>query len=122
MGKSYYELHDMSSYRIPMGNNVVSVIADWLTEYVHFIPFKVGQSTEVLSHMYLQEVVRLHGVPVEIISDRDAQFILHYWNSLQEALGTKLGMSSAFHRQIDSQSERITKILDDMLRAYMLDL
>ena len=57
--------------RSQKGNNVVWVIVDRLTKSAHFIPFRLGQSTELLAGKYMQEVVRLHGVPVSIVSDRD---------------------------------------------------
>ena len=56
------------------GNNAIWVIVDRLTNSTHFIPFRVGQSTEVLAKKYMKEVVRLHGVPASIISDRDTRF------------------------------------------------
>jgi hypothetical protein len=97
------------------------VIIDRLTKCAHFIPFRVGQSTEVLAERYMQEVVRLHGVPVSIVSDRDSRFRSHYWQSLQESLGSKLNFSTAFHPQTDGQSERTIQTLEDMLRACVLD-
>ena len=69
----------------------------------------------------MQEVVRLHGVPVSIVSDRDTRFLSYFWRSLQESLGTRLKFSTAYHPQIDGQLERTTQILKDMLRACILD-
>ena len=68
--------------RSSKGNNVVWVVVDRLTKSAHFIPFRVGQSTEVLAGRYLREVVRLHGVPASIVSDRDSRFRSHFWNKL----------------------------------------
>ena len=62
----------------------------------------------------MAEIVRLHGVHVSIISDRDARFTSKFWNGLQLALGTRLYFSIAFHPQIDGQTERLNKILEDM--------
>ena len=59
-------------------NDVVWVIVDRLTKSAHFIPFRVGQTTEVLAEKYMREIVRLHGVPVSITSDRDSRFRSHY--------------------------------------------
>ena len=73
--------------RSQKGNNAVWVIVDRLTKSAHFIPFRLGQSTELLAEKYMQEVVRLHGVPVSIVSDRDTRFLSHFWRSLQESLG-----------------------------------
>ena len=60
------------------GNNAVWVIVDRLTKSAHFIPFRLGQSMELLAEKYMQEVVRLHGVPVSIVSDRDTRFLSHF--------------------------------------------
>ena len=60
--------------RSPKGNNAVWVIINRLTKSAHFLPFRVGQSTEVLADKYIKEIVRLHGVPVSIVSDRDTRF------------------------------------------------
>ncbi|GJV08187.1 putative reverse transcriptase domain-containing protein [Tanacetum coccineum] len=65
--------------------------------------------------------IRLHGVPVSIISDRDRHFTSNFWRSLQEVLGTNLDMSTAYHPQTVGQSERTIQTLEDMLRAYMID-
>jgi transposase InsO family protein len=64
----------------------------------------------------------LHGVLLSIISDRGPQFTTHLWRSFQEDLGTRLDLSTAFHPQTDDQSERTIQILEDMLRACVLDL
>ncbi|GJY88619.1 putative reverse transcriptase domain-containing protein [Tanacetum coccineum] len=82
---------------------------------------KKTDSTEKLMRLYLKEVVCRHGVPVLIISDRDSHFTSNFWRSLQEALGTNLDMSTAYHPQIDGQSERTIQTLDDMLRACVID-
>jgi transposase InsO family protein len=72
------------------------------------------------AEIYLDQIVRLHGVPKTIISDRGAQFIARFWEQFQHALGTKLIRSSAYHPQTDGQTERINQILEDMLRACVL--
>ncbi|GJT36759.1 putative reverse transcriptase domain-containing protein [Tanacetum coccineum] len=69
----------------------------------------------------LKEVVSRHGVPVSIISDRDGRFVSQFWQSLQEAFGTQLDMSTAYHPKTDGQSERTIQTLEDMLRACVID-
>ena len=64
----------------------------------------------------------MHGVPVSIVSDRDPRFTSQFWKSFQKAMGTQLSMSTAFHPQTDGQSEWTIQILEDMLRACVLDL
>ncbi|GJV08152.1 putative reverse transcriptase domain-containing protein [Tanacetum coccineum] len=72
--------------------------------------------------MYLKEVVTRHGIPVSIICDRDPRFASNFWRSLQKALGTRLDMSTAYHPEIDGQSERTIQTLEDMLRACVIDI
>ncbi|GJZ03704.1 putative reverse transcriptase domain-containing protein [Tanacetum coccineum] len=76
---------------------------------------------EKLARMYLKEVVTRHGIPVSIICDRDPRFASNFWRSLQNALGTNLDMSTAYHPQTDGQSERTIQTLEDMLRACAID-
>ncbi|GJZ83825.1 putative reverse transcriptase domain-containing protein [Tanacetum coccineum] len=78
------------------------------------------ESMEKLMRQYLKEVVSRHGVSVSIISNRDSKFTSHFCKSLNEALGTQLDMSTAYHLQTDGQSERTIKTLEDMLRAYVI--
>ncbi|GKE85777.1 putative reverse transcriptase domain-containing protein, partial [Tanacetum coccineum] len=70
---------------------------------------------------YLKEVVCRHGVPLSIISDRDSRFASGFWKSLQNALGTSLNMSTAYHPETDGQSERTIQTLKDMLCACVID-
>ena len=97
------------------------MIVDRLTKFAHFLVLYLNDSTDVLSRLYIREIVHLHGIPVTIISDRGAQFTSHFWESFQRALGTQLHMSTAFHPQIDGQSERTIQTLEDMLCACVMD-
>jgi len=76
---------------------------------------------ELLADKYIREIVQLLGIPVSIVSDRDKRFRLHFWESLQESLGTRLKFSIPCHPDTDGQSERTTQMLEDMLRACMMD-
>ena len=99
--------------RTSSGHEVVWVIVDRLTKSAHFIPLRVECSLSKLADIYVKEIVRLHGVPVEITSDRDPRFVSRFWRSLHEAMGTKLQFSTAFHPQTDGQSERTIQTLED---------
>ncbi|MCI72446.1 retrotransposon protein, partial [Trifolium medium] len=66
-----------------------------------------------LAEIYVEHIVRLHGIPSSIVSDRDPRITSRFWESLQEALGTKLRMSSTYHPQTDGQSERTIQSLED---------
>ncbi|GJY81963.1 reverse transcriptase domain-containing protein [Tanacetum coccineum] len=82
---------------------------------------KENDSMEKLTRQYLKEVVSKHGVPVSIISDRDGRFTSQFWQSLNQALGTQLDISTAYHPQTDGQSERTIQTLEDMMRACEID-
>jgi hypothetical protein len=107
--------------RAPSGQDAIWVIVDRLTKSAHFVPFKITDSMQKLAELYIREIVRLHGVPVSIVSDRDPRFTSKFWKRLQEAMGTKLNFSTAYHPQTDGQSERTIRILEDMLRLCVLD-
>ncbi len=81
----------------------------------HFLPVRMDYSLDRLNKIYLDEIVRLHEVPVLIVSDRDSRLTSRFWGSLQRALGTRLNFSTTFHLQTDGQSERVIQILEDML-------
>jgi hypothetical protein len=106
--------------RSPRGRDAIWVVVDRLTKSAHFIPMKTTNSTQELVPLYMKEVIRLHGVPKSIVSDRDSKFVSRFWQSLQSALGTQLSLSTAFHPQSDGQSERTIQTLEDMLRACAL--
>ncbi|KAA3480787.1 reverse transcriptase [Gossypium australe] len=74
-----------------------------------------------LAKFYISEIVRLYGVPVSIISDRDLHFTSRFWKKLHKALGSRLNLSTAFYPQTDGQSERVIQILKDMLWSYVID-
>nr|GEX83811.1 hypothetical protein [Tanacetum cinerariifolium] len=85
-------------------------------------PWKgVDYKMDRLARLYLNEIVARHGVAISIILDRDSRFTSRFWQSIQEALGTRLDMSTTYHPQTDGQSERTIQTLEDMLRACVLD-
>ncbi|GJW33626.1 putative reverse transcriptase domain-containing protein [Tanacetum coccineum] len=103
------------------GHDAIWVIVDRLTKSSHFIPIRATDSMETLTRLYIKEIVSRHGVPISIISDRDSHFTSRFWQSLQNALGTQLDMSTAYHPETDGQSERTIQTLEDMLRACVID-
>ncbi|GJV29829.1 putative reverse transcriptase domain-containing protein [Tanacetum coccineum] len=92
--------------RTPSGYDSIWVIVDRLTKSAHFLPMKKTDSIEKLAQLYLKEIVCKHGVPTSIISDRDSLFTSRFWKSLQEAMGTQLDMSTAYHPETDGQMPR----------------
>ena len=101
----------MGLLRSQRGHDSIWVVVDRLTKSVHFLPIRATDSVDTLSRLYIREIVRLHGVPVSIVSDRDPRFTSRFWQSLQSALDTQLMFSTAFHPQTDGQSERTIQIL-----------
>ena len=83
------------------------MIVDRLTKSAHFLPMKVSFSMGQLTSPYVKEIVRMHGVPVSIVSDRDPPFTSRFWHSLQKAMGTKLTFITAFHSHTNGQSKRV---------------
>ncbi|WVZ53286.1 hypothetical protein U9M48_004252 [Paspalum notatum var. saurae] len=102
------------------GNDAIWVIVDRITKTAHFIPIKTTYGGAKLAQLYIENVVRLHGVPSRIVSNRGIQFTSKFWKSLHEALGTNLDFSSAYHPQTDGQTERVNQVMEDMLRACVL--
>ena len=105
----------------PQRHDAVWVIVDRLTKSAHFLAVRMTFTLKRFYRLYIREIVRLNGVPVSIVSNRDPRFMMHFWKGFQKAMGTRLTMSTAFHPQIDGQSERTIQVLEDMLRACVLD-
>ncbi|GKA56202.1 putative reverse transcriptase domain-containing protein [Tanacetum coccineum] len=106
--------------RTSSGHDTIWVIMDRLTKSAHFLPMREDYKMERLARLYLNEIVARHGVPISIISDRDSRFTSRFWQLMQEALGTRLDMSTAYHPQTDGQSECTIQTLEDMLKACVL--
>jgi len=88
------------------GHNTIWVIVDRLTKSAHILAMNLRMSMAKLTQLYIREIMRLHGVPLSIVSDRDPRFTSRFWQTLQSALGNKLTMSSAYHPQTYGQSEK----------------
>ena len=92
-----------------------------MTKLAHFLLVKVTYTLDRYAKLYVNEIVRLHGAPVSIVSDRNPRFTSRFWPSLQQAMGTTLKFNTIFHPQTNGQSKRTIQTLEDMLRACMLD-
>ncbi|GKD49795.1 putative reverse transcriptase domain-containing protein [Tanacetum coccineum] len=103
------------------GHDAIWVIVDRLTKSAHFLEIHEDFNIKKLVRLYIDVIVAHHGVPVSIISDRDGQFTLHFWQIVQRALGTRLDLSTAYHLRTDGQSEHKIQTLEDMLRACVID-
>nr|GEV23417.1 putative reverse transcriptase domain-containing protein [Tanacetum cinerariifolium] len=103
------------------GFDTIWVIVDRLTKSAYFLPIWENDPLDKLARFYLNRIVARHGIPVLIICDRDRRFTSNFWKSFQKALGTNICMSTAYHPETDSQSERTIQTLEDMLRACVID-
>lgn len=95
----------------------VIVIVDKLTKRAHFVPSKATDTAVHTATRFFDNVVKLHGMPKTIVSDRDAKFTSAFWTTLASRYGTQLAMSSSYHSQTDGQSERMVRTPKDMLRS-----
>ena len=82
-------------------HDAIWVIVDRLMKSAHFLPVSNDDPLDKLAQLYVEEIVRLHGVPISIVSDRDPRFKSRFWSSLQDTMGTRLHFSTAFHPQTD---------------------
>ena len=96
----------------------ILVIVDQLTKMVHYKPVKVTIDAPGLAEVILDVVVRHHGLPDSIVSDRGAVFTSNFWSSLCYFLGIKQKLSTAFHPQTDDQTERQNSTMEAYLRAF----
>ncbi|GAB2301904.1 hypothetical protein Dimus_038659 [Dionaea muscipula] len=81
------------------GHDGVWVIVDRLTKSAHFLAIRMTFSLDRLARLYLAEIIRLHGAPVSIVSDRDPRFVSKFWGAFHKAFGTRLSFSTAYHPQ-----------------------
>ncbi|BEI92709.1 uncharacterized protein CcaverHIS019_0503370 [Cutaneotrichosporon cavernicola] len=106
---------------LPVSNtfNAIMVVVDKFTKRCHLIPTHTTATAKDTAFLFLANVVRLHGIPVRIVSDRDPKFTSAFWKAIHTALGTKLLLSTAFHPQTDGQSERQVRTLKEALRHFV---
>lgn len=108
----------ISGFRLVKGSfDMIWVICDRFTKRLHFIPISKKVTANELADLFIANIFKLHGLPSEIISDRDVLFTLSFWKSFHNALGTKLGFSTLYHPKTDGQTERSNRTLIQLLRA-----
>jgi hypothetical protein len=101
------------------GFDKISVWVCRLTKMAHFAPCYKTDSAQETAQLFVQNVFRLHGMPRELVSDMDPLFTSNFWSEVMAALGTDKLMSSAGHAQTDGQTERVNRVLEEMLRHYV---
>ena len=102
-------------------HDAIWVIVDRLTKSAHFLPIRLDYSMDRLTDLYVNEIVRLHGVPVSIVSDPRSSVYVKVLERVTVSFCTRLNSSTAFQPQTDGQSERVIQVLEDMLQGCVLD-
>jgi hypothetical protein len=99
----------------------ILVVTDRFTKFGRFIPYKETWTAEQLARVFVKEVVANHGIPRQLISDRDKLFTSNFWTELMKIIGVKHKLSTAYHPQTDGQTERLNQVLEQYLRCYVND-
>ena len=100
-------------------HDAIMVTMDKLSKVAHFSPMRASYIDSLVARVFLEDIVRLHGIPHQIISDRDLVFTLALWISLQHVL--QLNFSLTYHLETDGHTERVNQVLEDMIRMYVMD-
>ncbi|XP_073121549.1 uncharacterized protein [Henckelia pumila] len=121
--KGNYPVHDLGLAAIMLALKIWHhyLYGERLSKSAHFLTYNHEFTFDRIARLYIQEIMRIHGVPLSIISDRDPRLTSWFWGSFQRVLGTTMSLSTTYHPEIDGQSERIIQTLEDMLRTLVMD-
>jgi hypothetical protein len=97
------------------------VVVDKITEYAHFIPLKTTHKPTYVVDIFMKEVARLHGIPKTIVCDRDPKFTSKFWKGLFKGFGMNLNFSTTYHPESDGKTKRVNRVIEDILRMYVMD-
>jgi hypothetical protein len=105
---------------LSLENDSLWVIMYRLVKVAHFIPINMTYTGSQLVELYSSRIACFHGVPMRIVSDRETQVILRFWERLHETMATHLNLSSAYYPQTDGSTKQVNQIPENMLRVYAL--
>lgn len=108
-------------FPVVKGLSVILVVIDRLSKYGHFIPLPANYSGITVAEAFVTHIIKLHGIPRTIVSDRDKSFTSAFWRHLMKLQGTHLCFGTAYHPQTDGQSEALNKCLEMYLRCFVHD-
>ncbi|XP_058774822.1 uncharacterized protein LOC131649094 [Vicia villosa] len=103
------------------GSDLIWVIVDRLTKSSYFLSMRINYLLDKLVELYINEIVKLHGIPWSIVYDKALRLTSKFWKILQKAQGSELKLSSSYHPQMDDHTERTIRSFEDLLRSCMLE-
>jgi hypothetical protein len=99
----------------------IMVVMEKLTKYAHLIPLKTTHRATDVANIFLKEVAHLHRIPKTIVSDRDSKFTSNFWKGLFKGFRMNLNFSTTYHPESDGQKKRVNRVVEDILRMYLMD-